>query len=76
MLVLSRKTNESLVIEFGGEVVEVMVVSQKGPKVRLGVTAAREVRVNRKEVYLAIQRDGEAKRASEEPSDGDGDSQA
>lgn len=47
MLVLTRKREESIVI---GDNVEVMVLGVSGDKVRLGVTAPREVTVNRAEV--------------------------
>ena len=47
MLVLTRKTEESIMI---GEDVEVMVLGVSGDKVRLGITAPREVEVFRKEM--------------------------
>jgi carbon storage regulator len=52
MLVLSRKKNESVMI---GDGVEVMVVDIRWDKVRLGIKAAKEVPVHRREVYEAIQ---------------------
>ncbi len=51
MLVLTRKTNQSIMI---GDDVEVSVLSVLGEKVRLGIQAPREVPVFRKEVYLEI----------------------
>ncbi|HBH50309.1 MAG TPA: carbon storage regulator [Planctomycetaceae bacterium] len=54
MLVLSRKKNESLVID--GKIV-VTVVEIKGDKVRIGVTAPAEIPVHRSEVFEAIQRE-------------------
>ena len=51
MLVLTRKTNQSIMI---GDDVEVSVLSVWGEKVRLGIQAPREVPVFRKEVYLEI----------------------
>ena len=52
MLVLTRKSNQSIMI---GDDVEVSVLSIMGEKVRLGITAPRDVPVFRKEVYLEIQ---------------------
>ncbi len=54
MLVLTRKTNESIMI---GEDVEISVVEVKGDQVKLGITAPRNIKVHRKEVFLAIQRE-------------------
>ena len=51
MLVLSRKKNESLVIN---DNVKIVVVEIRGDKVRLGIEAPPEVTVHRKEVYDAI----------------------
>jgi carbon storage regulator len=60
MLVLSRKKNESIVIN---DEITIVVVEIRGDKVRLGVEAPREVPVHRREVYEAIQRsqNGETK---------------
>jgi len=57
MLVLSRKKNESIVI---GDDIEVVIVDIRGDKVRLGIEAPAHVPVHRKEVYEAIQREGDA----------------
>ena len=51
MLVLSRKKNESIVIN--NDVV-ITVVEIRGDKVRLGIVAPKEVPVNRSEVHEAI----------------------
>ena len=53
MLVLSRKKNESIVIN---DDITIVVVEIRGDKVRLGVEAPKEVPVHRNEVYEAIQR--------------------
>ncbi len=53
MLVLSRKKNESIVIN---DDVTIVVVEIRGDKVRLGVEAPKEVPVHRKEVFDAIRR--------------------
>jgi carbon storage regulator len=50
MLVLSRKTDQSIVI---GENIVVRVLRVRGGKVRLGIEAPRDVSVHRSEVYLA-----------------------
>lgn len=51
MLVLSRKKNESIIIN---DNIVVTVVEVRGDKVRLGIEAPREVTVHRREVYDAI----------------------
>jgi len=53
MLVLSRKKNESIVINND---ITIVVVEIRGDKVRLGVDAPKEVPVHRREVYEAIKR--------------------
>ncbi len=53
MLVLSRCKDESIMI---GENVEVIIIDVRGNKVRLGITAPKDVSVNRKEVYKTLQR--------------------
>ena len=57
MLVLSRKKNESIVINND---ITIVVVEIRGDKVRLGVEAPKEVPVHRREVYEAIRRNEEA----------------
>ncbi|HSE05409.1 MAG TPA: carbon storage regulator CsrA [Methylomirabilota bacterium] len=52
MLVLTRKTNQSIMI---GDAIEVAVLAVSRDKIRLGITAPRDVPVFRKEVYLSIQ---------------------
>jgi carbon storage regulator len=56
MLVLSRKKNESIVID---SKITITVVEIRGDKVRLGIVAPRDVPVHRQEVYEAIH--GESK---------------
>ena len=51
MLVLTRRINESIVIN---DDVSVLVVEVRGDRVRLGIEAPKDVGVHRKEVYDAI----------------------
>ena len=53
MLVLSRKKNESIIIN---DNITIVVVEIRGDKVRLGVEAPKEVPVHRREVFDAIKR--------------------
>ncbi len=52
MLVLTRKTNQSIMI---GDDIEISVLAVMGEKVRIGIEAPRSVPVFRKEVYVEIQ---------------------
>jgi len=65
MLVLTRKSNQSIMI---GDAIEISVLSVMGEKVRIGIQAPRDVPVFRKEVYLEIQR--EKREAAVEGADG------
>lgn len=51
MLVLSRKKNESIVINSD---IVITVIEIRGDKVRLGIVAPKDVPVHREEVYEAI----------------------
>jgi len=57
MLVLTRKSNQSIMI---GDDIEVSVLSIMGEKVRIGIQAPRDVPVFRREVYLEIQQERQA----------------
>ena len=57
MLVLTRKSNQSIMI---GDEIEVSVLAIMGEKVRIGIDAPRSVPVFRKEVYVDIQRSRDA----------------
>jgi carbon storage regulator len=59
MLVLSRKRNETIVIDNN---IEVVVVEIRGDRVRLGITAPSDVTVHRREVVAKIE---EARRLKE-----------
>lgn len=54
MLVLSRKKNESIVIN---DNIVVTIVEIRGDKVRLGIEAPRDIPVHRREVLDAILRE-------------------
>ena len=62
MLVLSRQRDESIMI---GDNVEITIVDVRGDKVRLGITAPREIPVHRREIYDTIQREKAAAAAAE-----------
>jgi carbon storage regulator len=51
MLVLSRKSNESIVINNN---IKVTVVEIRGDKVRLGIEAPKNIPVHREEIYNQI----------------------
>jgi carbon storage regulator len=57
MLVLTRKSNQSIMI---GDEIEVSVLSVMGEKVRIGIQAPQQVPVFRKEIYLEIHREAGA----------------
>lgn len=63
MLVLSRKKNESIVIN---DDITIVVVEIRGDKVRLGIEAPKEVPVHRREVFDAINREG-SQQATDKP---------
>jgi carbon storage regulator len=60
MLVLTRKSNQSIMI---GDDIEVSVLAIMGEKVRVGIQAPRDIPVFRKEVYLEIQQERAAELA-------------
>lgn len=68
MLVLSRKKNESIVINND---ITIVVVEIRGDKVRLGVEAPKEVPVHRREVYDAIQRNEQQRNSGGSASQAD-----
>ena len=64
MLVLTRKPGQSIMI---GDGIEVQVLSVAGEKVRLGISAPRDVSIFRHEVYERIEREtGSTQRSGEE----------
>ncbi|WP_374721179.1 carbon storage regulator CsrA [Peribacillus tepidiphilus] len=52
MLVLTRKKNQSIVIN---DNIEITVLEIDGEQIKLGIQAPKSVDIHRKEVYLAIQ---------------------
>jgi carbon storage regulator len=57
MLVLSRQKDESIMIN---DNIEITIVDVRGNKVRLGITAPKDIPVHRMEVYKAIQKEKSA----------------
>jgi carbon storage regulator len=70
MLVLTRKSNQSIMI---GDEIEVSVLSVMGEKVRIGIQAPQRVPVFRKEIYLEIHREAGT---AEQSQDGAGSEHA
>jgi len=66
MLVLSRQKDESIMI---GDDVKITIVDVRGDKVRLGISAPKEIPVHRMEIYEAIQREKEEKKDQEQPAE-------
>ncbi len=66
MLILSRRTDESIVI---GDEVTITILSVKGKQVRIGINAPPDVSVHRQEIYQRIQDDD----TSGDVDDGEGD---
>lgn len=56
MLVLSRKTNESIMIN---DNIEVKILSVDGDQVKLGIVAPKFVKIYRQEVYEQIEQQNE-----------------
>jgi carbon storage regulator len=64
MLVITRKTDESIVITVpSGEEVEITVLEAAKDRARLGIKAAREVKIMRSELILAQSSNVEAAQA-------------
>ena len=63
MLVLTRKSNQSIMI---GDEIEVSVLSVMGEKVRIGIQAPQQVPVFRKDIYLEIHREAGAVAAAQD----------
>lgn len=61
MLVLTRKAGQEIVIGGG---IRITIVAVTGDRVRIGITAPPEVRVDRDEVHRRVREFGEQKRSS------------
>lgn len=70
MLVLTRKTGQSIVIDGG---IEITVLEVRGEQVRLGIAAPREIKVNRKELLAQIEASAAAEAAAAALSNDDTD---
>jgi carbon storage regulator len=57
MLILSRKTNEKIMI---GDDISVTIIEIRGDQVKIGVEAPKTVKVFRQEVFEAIQSENRA----------------
>jgi carbon storage regulator len=68
MLVLTRKSNQSIMI---GDEIEVSVLSVMGEKVRIGIQAPQHVPVFRKEIYLEIHREADTATADNDGHTGE-----
>ena len=55
MLILTRKTGESIMI---GDSVEVKVLGVRSGQVKIGVEAPKDMPVHREEVYIRIREEG------------------
>ena len=69
MLVLTRKPGQSIMI---GDGVEVQVLSVAGEKVRLGITAPRDVSIFRNEVYDRIESENASSTGGDDGDEDDG----
>lgn len=65
MLVLTRKEDESIII---GDDIVVKVVSIEDGKVKLGISATRDISIHRYEVYQSIQEENREAAVSKEIS--------
>ena len=70
MLVLTRKSNQSIMI---GDDIEVTVLSIMGEKARIGIQAPRDIPVFREEVYLEIQEERGSVTVAGRAGHGEGD---
>ncbi|KAB3526642.1 carbon storage regulator CsrA [Alkaliphilus serpentinus] len=57
MLVLTRKTDESIVL---GKDIEIKILGIEEGKVKVGISAPKNIEIYRKEVYLTIEEENKA----------------
>lgn len=67
MLILTRKKNESIIIEGG---IEVQVMEVSDGKVKIGIKAPANVSIHRSEVYEQILKENQASRESHKGIEG------
>jgi len=70
LLILSRRTDESIVI---GDEVTITILSVKGKQVRIGITAPPDVAVHREEIYQRIQSGEPIADSSKKPQESEED---
>ncbi len=56
MLVLTRKQNESIIIN---DDIEIQILGIDGDQIKIGIQAPKSVEIHRKEVYLSIQQENQ-----------------
>lgn len=57
MLILTRKKNESIIIDGN---IEVKIIELEDGKVRIGIEAPKEIEILRKEIYDRVQEENKA----------------
>ncbi len=62
MLILSRKTNEKIMI---GDDISLTIIEIRGDQVKIGIEAPKSVKVFRQEVFEAIQNENRAAAGSD-----------
>jgi carbon storage regulator CsrA len=58
MLVLGRNYGQEIIITVGEEKIIVKTIEMTGRQVKLGITASQNVKIDRKEIYDAINETG------------------
>lgn len=57
MLILTRRISEKIIIDIGGELIEVVPLNVNGSQVKIGVQAPRHIDVRREEIFNKIQQE-------------------
>jgi carbon storage regulator len=57
MLILTRRISEKIIIDIGGELIEVVPLDVNGSQVKIGVQAPRHIDVHREEIFNKIQQE-------------------
>ncbi|MCL2071822.1 MAG: carbon storage regulator [Oscillospiraceae bacterium] len=63
MLVITRKVNESIIVQAGDTTIEIAVLDTAKDRVKIGVKAPREVKIVRNELIMAEVSNVEASQA-------------